>query len=143
MLAENYDPALKYGATLVNNDLGSGIVSGVKTSMNNFYGVVAVGTTGTTAVSIFGGTAPTSGTITGFWLVTSAATAGSAGTISLLSTTAGTIATIANVGTNSAYVGGTTGTSVLNAAFATGDTVTVQGVGAGTSTAYVTFVTAN
>lgn len=137
--AENYDPALKYGATLITNDYGAGSLTGSKTSLNNFYVTVGVGSSvdGKTVVPIFGGTAPTAGTVTGFWIVG----AGTAGSAVLWGTTAGTIAAFTFAATSGAFQG----TAVLNAAVASGDSFQAYntGNGQGTCTYFVTFITPN
>lgn len=132
----NYDTALQQGATIQTKNYAASSVTGVKTSLTQFYTTIAVGTTGPTAVNVFGSaTAPTAGTITGFWTVAATTTLG---TFTLFGTTAGTIATIVS----STTIGAAVGTTVLNAAVAAGDTVTVKGIGSGTATAFVTFQTA-
>lgn len=145
-----YSNEVKYGATIGSASLQASGVLGSKTSLTKFYTVIGVGTTGATAVNLFGSaTAPVAGTITGFYCVAGTVSGTSAGTYTLFGTTAGTIATIpvtaANFsnGTISVVAGTTIGTGVLNAAVAQGDTVTVTGTGVGTSTAYVTFITAS
>lgn len=154
-------------ANQYNDETRAGVKwQGSNTSTQVAYWTLAVGTQGATAVSLFAPwtsrtttgvnptlgttstttgvalnttTAPTAGTVTGFWL-SNAAAAG--GTITLWGTTSGTIATIPMAGTLAGYIGAVQGTSVLNAAIAAGDTVYVKGIGSGTFTAYVTFQTA-
>lgn len=143
LYAEKYDTALQQGAKIKGTNLDSATVTGANTTLTKTYSTIAVGTQGTTQVNVFGATAPIAGTITGFWLTTDTATGSSAGTITLWATTAGTIATIANTGTTSTAAGLSRGTGVLSVAIVAGDSVYVKGVGAGTSTAFITFVSAN
>lgn len=143
---QNYVPGLGRGVTIGTGDIDGTLttanfansgVTGVKTSLTKFYGVIAV-PVGTPTINVFGSaTAPTSGTITGFYVASASTTAGST---ALMTTTAGTIATIL-YGTQVGYMVGTT---VINAAFAAGDTVILSAAsGAGSGTAYITFVTAS
>lgn len=143
----NYDTALQQGALIQATNLASssvtaakiasGAVTGVKLSTGKNYALVAVGTTGATAVNLFGSsTAPVAGTVTGYYTIAATTTVG---TFTLWGTTAGTIATITSSGT----IGTVVGTGVLNAAIVAGDTVTIKGVGAGTATAFVSFQTAS
>lgn len=117
--------------------IASGAVTGAKSSLTSQYVTLAVGTSGTTAVYPFGtSTAPVAGTVTGYWTVGGTA----AGTFTLWATTAGTIATIVSSGTTGTF----TGTRVLNATIAAGDTVQVSGTDAtGVAQAFVTFRTVN
>lgn len=125
---KNYLPSFQYGAK----------VTGVETSLLNYYAQIAVGSAGTTPVNVLGvATSPVAGTVTGFMVSAGATT--TAGTAILVGTTAGTIAIIA-FGTT---VGTITGTNVLNSAIAAGDAFTVVSSNAGTFTAFITFQTAS
>lgn len=117
-------------------NIGNGIIKGSNTTLTKFYPAIAVNTTGTTAVNLFGSsTAPTACSITGFFV--SAAASTTAGSVTLWGTTAGTVAFI-EYGTT---IGTMTGTSVLSAAILAGDTVTIKSSTAGTAVAYVTLKT--
>lgn len=123
----NYENALIEGAKIIGKDMSVGFQ----------YGSFAIGSQGATALSVFQptATAPTAGTITGFFV----SQAGAAGSAVVFGTTAGTIAII-SYGTT---VGTFTGTAILNAAVVAGDTVSVYntGTGMGTATFYVNFQT--
>ena len=140
---ENYEPALMYGNSVINGDnITAATIAASAGTMKASYYTLAAGTTGNTAVSVFNGqtTAPVAGTVTGFYTVNATAVAG---TFVLWGTTAGTIATIAMTGTTAA-LGAIMGTSVLNAAVASGDTLQVSSIqNAGTATGFVTFWTTN
>lgn len=131
-------------AALLANSVGSSellasAVTGAKLSTVRNYVTIGVSVGGQpSGTNVFGqATAPVAGTITGLTYVS--ATTVTAGTFALFGTTAGTIAVCA-LGTAIGYV---TGTGILNAAVAAGDTVTVATGTQASITAYVTFVTAS
>lgn len=141
---------------------GGARIKGGEVSTGDYYSQIAVGTNGSAVgVPVFSAwtsrstvnvngtlgvsgtttglvsnntTAPTSGTITGFFTSAAGTTAGS---VVLWGTTAGTIATI----TYGTTVGLITGTNVLLASVKAGDTVIVTSSTAGTCTAFISFQT--
>lgn len=119
-----YDPNLRAG----------GRIFGASTTPGQYYSVIAVPNFGTTAGNVFpiGTTAPCSGTITGFWTVSTDTTAS---TVTLFVTTAGTVVSLFK-GTSAGLA--TWGTTVYNASFTAGDVFTVTGTGNGSCIGYVT-----
>ncbi len=134
----NYETALQQGALIQAKNLASSSVTGAKLSTGKNFAVFAV-PANAVAQNVFDvATAPVAGTVTGLFVVAGSTTAG---TIALFGTTAGTIVQNLFVGTT---VGLFTGTAVLNAAVAVGDTLTVtETAGTGSATVYITFKTAS
>jgi len=123
-------------ATLTNAQIAAATVTGANLTMKNNYVSIAVNVQGTTVANVFGGVAPTAGTITSFGVLSVGSTSG---TVVLFGTTAGTIATVATSATGGTYTGSN---SFIAAAVAAGDTVKITPT-TGSMTCIVTFETAN
>lgn len=129
-------PFVDDAGTLQGSTLANQSVTGAKLSTAKGYYTVVVSTSSTSVVNVFAATSPFAGTITGAY---TGSKDGNAANITLADTS-GTVTVIPKGTTNGGMV---SATSIANASFAAGDTVTVTSSATnGAAAVYVVFTVA-